>query len=87
VFQTEDVWQRCDQFIETVELLIRVSPAHSYNTDRAGLGWMIGWSRGNVYTACSDCVVVLTLGDLVAWRHSVRDLEWGAQCFIMFVTL
>ena len=22
-----------------------------------------GWFRGNVYVACSDCVVVLVLGD------------------------
>ena len=64
VFRTEDVWQRCNQFIETAELLIRVSPSHSYNADRAGLGWMIGWSRGYVYAACSDCVVGLSL---VAW--------------------
>ena len=33
VFRTEDVWQRCNQFIETAEFLIRVSPSHSYNAD------------------------------------------------------
>jgi len=31
-----------------------------------------GWIRGNVYAVSSDCVVVLALGDLVAWRHFVR---------------
>jgi len=29
--------------IETAEFLIRVSPSHSYNAGRAGLGWMSGW--------------------------------------------
>jgi hypothetical protein len=43
VFRTEDVWLRYNQFIETEEFLIRVSPSHSYNADRAGLGWMSGW--------------------------------------------
>ena len=43
VFRTEDVWQRCNQFIETAEFLIRVSPSHSYNAGRAGLGWMGGY--------------------------------------------
>ena len=28
VFRAEDVWQRCNQFIETAEFLIRVSPSH-----------------------------------------------------------
>ena len=37
VFRTEDVCQRCNQFIETAEFLIRVSPARSYNAGRAGL--------------------------------------------------
>ena len=72
VFRTEDVWQRRNQFIEMAECLIRVSPSHSYNAGRAGLGWVGGWLRGNVYAASSDCVVVLALGDLVAWRHFVR---------------
>ena len=31
-----------------------------------------GGGIGNVYDACSDCVVVLALGDLVSWRHFVR---------------
>ena len=31
----------------------------------------VGCLRANVYSASSDCVVVLTLGDLVAWRHYV----------------
>jgi hypothetical protein len=43
VFRTEDVWQRRNQFIETAEFLIRVSPSHSYNAGRAGLGWMGGY--------------------------------------------
>jgi hypothetical protein len=43
VLRTEDVWQRCNQFIDTAEFLIRVSPSHSYNAGRAGLGWMSGW--------------------------------------------
>ena len=72
VFRTEDVWQRYNQFIETAEFSIRVSPSRSYNAGRAGLGWASGWLRGNVYAASSDCVVVLALGDLVAWRHFVR---------------
>jgi hypothetical protein len=71
LFRTEDVWQRCNHFIETAVFLIRVSPSHSYSAGRAGLGWMCGLLRGNVYAACSDCVVVLALGDLVAWRHFV----------------
>jgi len=53
-------------------LSIRVSPSHPYNAGRAGLGWGGGWLRGNVYAASSGCVVVLVLGDLVTWRHSVR---------------
>jgi hypothetical protein len=56
-FPTEDVWQRCNQFIETAEFLIRVSPSQSYNADRVGLGWMSGWSGGDVFAACSDCAV------------------------------
>jgi hypothetical protein len=40
VFRTEDVWLRCNQVIETSEFLIRVSPSHSYNAGRAGLGWV-----------------------------------------------
>ena len=66
------MWQRCNQFIETAWLSIRVSPSHPYNAGRAEPGWGGGWLRGNVYDASSDCVVVLALGDLVAWRHSVR---------------
>jgi|LauGreDrversion2_3_1035106.scaffolds.fasta_scaffold640454_2 hypothetical protein len=30
-------------------VIIRVPPTHSYNTDRAGLGWMDGW-------VCVRCV-------------------------------
>ena len=36
VFRTEDVWQRCNQFIKTAEFSIRDSPSHSYNAGRAG---------------------------------------------------
>ena len=43
VFQTEDVWQRYNQFQNVSEFSIRVSPSHSYNIDRVGLGWMSGW--------------------------------------------
>jgi hypothetical protein len=57
VFRTEGVWRRCNQFIETAEFLIRVSPSHSYNAGRAGIGWMSGWFLKNVYAACSDYVV------------------------------
>ena len=36
-----------------------------------------------MYDACSDCVVIVVLGDLVAWRHFVRGLEGAAQLFII----
>ena len=42
VFRTEDVWQKCNQFIETAGLSIRVSPSHPYDAGRAGLEWMSG---------------------------------------------
>jgi len=32
-----------NQFIETAEFSIRVSPSHSYNAGRAGLGCVGGW--------------------------------------------
>jgi hypothetical protein len=57
VFRTEDVWRRCNHFIETAEFLIRVSPSHSYDAGRAGLGCMSGWFLRNVYAACSDYVM------------------------------
>ena len=45
--------------------------SHPYNAVRTGLGG--GWKyRTNVYAACSGGVVVVVLGDLVAWRHFVR---------------
>ena len=53
VFRTEDVWLRCNQVIETSEFLIRVSPSHSYNAGKTGLGWTSGCPRRNVYAACS----------------------------------
>ncbi len=43
-----------------------------------------GRHRENVYAACSDCVVVLALGDLVAWRVG---LEGGAQRFIIKLSM
>ena len=44
VLRTEDVWQRYNQYTKSVSgLSIRVSPSHSYNAGRAGLGWMSGW--------------------------------------------
>jgi hypothetical protein len=46
-----------------------------------------GWFTGNVYVACSDCVVVLALGDLVTWRHFVRGLEAAAQRFIIKLSM
>ena len=70
VFLTEDVWQKCNQFIETAGLSIRVSPSHPYNAGRAGLGWGGGCLRENVYAASSDCVVVLALGDLVSLERT-----------------
>jgi hypothetical protein len=43
VLRTEDVWQRYNQYTKSVSgLSIRVSPSHSYNAGRAGLGWMSG---------------------------------------------
>jgi hypothetical protein len=42
VFRTEGVWKRYNQFIETAEFSIRVSPSHSYNADRTGLRWVGG---------------------------------------------
>ena len=60
--------------------------SHSYDTyntfkvlqskwvsGKARLGWGAG-HRENVYAASRDCVVILVLGvgDLVPWRHSVR---------------
>jgi hypothetical protein len=66
VFRIEDVWQRCNQFIETAEFLIRVSPSHSYNAGRAGLGWASGWPGRDVYAACSDYVVGFVGGNV--WR-------------------
>ena len=37
-----------------------------------------------MYDACSDCVVVVVLGDLAAWRHFVRGLEGASQLFIIW---
>ena len=36
-----------------------------------------GWFWRNVYDACSDCVVVLALRELVAWEFSVRRSRGG----------
>ena len=46
VFRTEDVWQRRNQVIETAERLIRVSPSHSHNTDRADSDVWVDSVRG-----------------------------------------
>ncbi len=40
-----------------------------------------------MYAACSEYVVVLALGELVAWRHSVRGLEGAAQRFIINLSI
>jgi hypothetical protein len=77
----------CNQVIETSEFLIRISPSHSYNADRAGLGWMSGWFLRNVYAACSDCVVVLALRELVAWEFSVRRPRGGSSTVMMIILL
>ena len=52
VFQTEDVCQRYNQFIETTGLSIRVSPFHPYNAGRAGLGW--GWVAQRKCVRCKQ---------------------------------
>ena len=76
VFRT-DVCQRRNQFIETVELLIRVSPSHSYNAGRAGLGWASGWPQRNVHAASSDCVVFLLLARFGESFHAyTRFIRW-----------
>ena len=36
-----------------------------------------GWLRTDVYAACSGCVVVLALRELVAWEFSVRRSRGG----------
>ena len=65
-------------------LSIRVSPSHPYNAGRAGLGWGGGRHRENVYAACSDCVVVLVLGDLAVRRHFVRASRGQlSSCFLL----
>ena len=72
VFRTEEVWQRYNQFIETFRGsqsgFPLLTPTMQAGQDSDGGGWI----RGNVYAASSDCVVVLALRDLVAWRHFVR---------------
>ena len=77
--------QRYNQFIETAEFSIRVSPSHSYNACRAGLGWASGWPGRDVYAACSDYVGFLALGES-ATRSLVRGLEGAAQRFIRNAT-
>ena len=66
VFQTEDVWQRYNQYIETFQGsqsgFPLLTPTMQAGQDSDGGGWI----RGNVYAVSSDCVVVLALGDLVA---------------------
>ena len=65
-----------------VGLSIRVSPSHPYNAVRAGLGWMRGWLRRNVYDACSGCVVFFGISTyLSSWLVVLGDLvdvdAWG----------
>ena len=54
---------------------------HSYIAGRAGLGWGGERHRENVYAAYRGYVVVLALGDLVTWRHSVRRPRGGRSVF------
>ena len=60
---------------------IRVSPSHPYNAGRAGLGWGgVGWLLGNVYAACSGCVVFLWLtrsGE--SFQGYTRFLRWTSS--------
>jgi hypothetical protein len=64
VFRTEEVWRRGNQLVETAEFhqstvskfLIRVSPSHSYNVGRAGLGWM---SVGGFEEMCALYAVIM----------------------------
>ena len=49
---------------------------------RAGLGWMRGWLRRNVYDACSGCVVFFGISTyLSSWLVVLGDLvdvaAWG----------
>jgi hypothetical protein len=48
---------------------------------------MSGWFLRNVYDVCSDYVVDLALGNLVAWTHSVRGLEGAVQLFIINLSM
>jgi hypothetical protein len=44
---------------------------------------MSGWFLRNVYAACSDCVVVLALRELVAWEFSVRRPRGGRSAVLL----
>ena len=46
---------------------------------------MSGWFLRNVYDVCSDYVVDLALGNLVAWTHSVRGLEGAEGAVQLFI--
>ena len=48
---------------------LRVSPSQPYNAGRAGLGWGGGRHRGNVYAACSSCVVFWLLIYILTRNH------------------
>jgi hypothetical protein len=74
VFRTEDVWQRCNQFIETAEFLIRVSPSHSYNADSAGLGWM-GGCKCTLPSGVVLCIVFVTM-----LPDTVDDSSTSTRC-------
>ena len=60
VLRAKDVWQRYNQFIEVCGALNQGFPFSPLQCRqgrvRMGGGW---WLRGNVYVACSDCVVDL----------------------------
>ena len=65
VFRTEDVWQRCTNFIETAGSqsgFPLLTPTMQSGQDSEGGG---GRHRGNVYAVCSGCVVVYGVGGQV----------------------
>jgi len=77
VFRTEDVWQRCNQSIETAEFLIKVSPSHSYNADKAGLGWMSGCK-------CTlPAGIVLCIAFVTMLPDTVDDSSTSTRCLYL----
>ena len=77
VFRTEDVCQRCNQFIETPEFLIRVSPSHTYNADGAGLGWMSG-CKCMLPAGIVLCIVFVTM-----LPDTVDDSSTSTRCLYL----